>query len=290
MVPYPAGGASDAVARMIQVHYEKQLGQKIMVENLGGVSGALGIQKVLAAPADGYYQLLGTPMELVMAPLALSAVKFKPEELRLASLMGRTAIGLVIRKDIPANNVEEFLAWAKGKQISYASIGQGSLYHIMGEQFKAQSNLDLMHVPYKAAVQIFTDLAGGAVDMSFTPLAGPAPGMVKEGRFKLIGVSSPTPQPLFPGVAPISAHKTFPGFNFDIWVGLQVPKSTPEEAVQKINQAMNEALKAEAYIKGVASTGGQIPPPMSVAELDKFYYGEVDRYRALFKAAKVEPQ
>ncbi len=290
MVPYPAGGASDAVARMVQIEYEKSLGQKIMVENLGGVSGALGIQKVLAAPADGYYQILGTPMELVMAPLALSAVKFKPEELRLASLMGRTSIGLAIRKDIPANNIDEFLAWAKGKQVSYASVGQGSLYHIMGEQFKAQSKLDMLHVPYKAAVQIFTDLGGGAVDMSFTPLAGPAPGMIKEGRFKLIGVSSPQPHTLFPNVAPISAHKTFPGFNFDIWIGLQVPKGTPEAAVQKINQAMNEAIKSEAYVKGMSTTGSQIPAPMSMAELDKFYYGEVERYRALFKAAKVEPQ
>ena len=120
MVPYPAGGPSDAVARLVQVEYEKNLGQKMMVENLGGVSGALGVQKVLAAPADGYYQLLSTPMELVMAPLALSAVKFKPEEVRMASLMGRTSIGLAVRKDLPVNNLPEFLAWAKGKQVSYA--------------------------------------------------------------------------------------------------------------------------------------------------------------------------
>ena len=113
MVPYPAGGPSDAVARLVQVEYEKNLGQKMMVENLGGVSGALGVQKVLAAPADGYYQLLSTPMELVMAPLALSAVKFKPEEVRMASLMGRTSIGLAVRKDLPVNNIPEFLAWAK---------------------------------------------------------------------------------------------------------------------------------------------------------------------------------
>jgi len=144
MVPYPAGGPSDAVARLVQVEYEKNLGQKMMVENLGGVSGALGVQKVLAAPADGYYQLLSTPMELVMAPLALSAVKFKPEEVRMASLMGRTSIGLAVRKDLPVNNLAEFLAWAKGKQVSYASVGQGSLYHIMGERFKTLTGLDML--------------------------------------------------------------------------------------------------------------------------------------------------
>ena len=290
MVPYPAGGPSDAVARLVQVEYEKNLGQKMMVENLGGVSGALGVQKVLAAPADGYYQLLSTPMELVMAPLALSAVKFKPEEVRMASLMGRTSIGLAVRKDLPVNNIPEFLAWAKGKQVSYASVGQGSLYHIMGERFKTLTGLDLLHVPYKAAVQIYTDLGGNSVDMAFVPVAGPIIGMVKDNRFKIIGISSTAPHPQLPDAAPISAQKGMSDFVFDIWIGLQVAKSTPDAVVQKLNQAMNEAIKSEAFVKGMNSTGSQVPAAMSVAELDKFYYGEVDRYRALFKAANVEPQ
>jgi len=245
---------------------------------------------MLAAPADGCYQLLGTPMELAMAPLALSAVKFKPEDLRIASIMGRTSIGPVVHKDIPANNVDELLAWAKGKRLSYASIGQGSLYHIMGEQFRAQSGLDLSHVPYKAATQIFTDLGGGAVDMSFTPLAGPLVGQIREGRFKLIGVSSPQPHRQFPEVAAISPYRMFPGFNFDIWVGIQVHRSTPETVVQRINRAMNEAVQVDSYKTGVAATGGMVPSSMTMAELDRFYYGEIERFRALFKAAKVEPQ
>jgi len=290
MVPYPAGGASDAVARIVQVEYEKFLGQKILVENLGGVSGALGIQKVLTAPADGHYQILGTPMELVMAPLALSAVKFKPEDLRLASLMGRTSIGLIIRKDIPANNIDEFLNWAKGKRVSYGSVGFGSLYHIMGERLKALSKLDLLHAPYKGAAQIFTDVAGGTLDISFVPVAGPVVGMIKDSRFKLIGISSPQAHILFPNVAPISSHRALTDFNFDIWIGLQVPKSTPEAAVQKINQAMNEAIKSEAYVKGMSVMGAMVPAGMTQNELDAFYNGEVNRYRALFKAANVEPQ
>ncbi len=279
MVPYPAGGPSDAVARLVQVEYEKNLGQKMMVENLGGVSGALGVQKVLAAPADGYYQLLSTPMELVMAPLALSAVKFKPEEVRMASLMGRTSIGLAVRKDLPVNNLPEFLAWAKGKQVSYASVGQGSLYHIMGERFKTLTGLDLLHVPYKAAVQIYTDLGGNSVDMAFVPVAGP-----------IIGISSTAPHPQLPDAAPISAQKGMSDFVFDIWIGLQVAKNTPDAVVQKLNQAMNEAIKSEAFVKGMNSTGSQVPAGMSVAELDRFYTQEVSRYRALFKAANVEPQ
>ena len=290
MVPYPAGGPSDAVGRMVQVEYEKNLGQKMVIENLGGVSGALGVQKVLAAPADGYYQLLSTPMELVMAPLALSAVKFKPEEVRMVSLMGRTSIGLAVRKDLPVNNIPEFLAWAKGKQVSYASVGQGSLYHIMGERFKTLTGLDMLHVPYKAAVQIYTDLGGNSIDMAFVPVAGPIIGMVKDNRFKIIGITSVAPHPQLTDAAPISAQRGMSDFIFDIWIGLQVSKNTPEAVVQKLNQAMNEAIKSEAYVKGMTTTGSQVPSGMSIAELDKFYTQEVVRYRALFKAANVEPQ
>jgi tripartite-type tricarboxylate transporter receptor subunit TctC len=229
-------------------------------------------------------------MELVMAPLALSAVKFKPEEVRLASLLGRTSIGMAIRKDIPANNLTEFLAWAKGKKISYASIGQGSLYHIMGERFKTLTGLDMLHVPYKAGVQIYTDLGGGTVDMSFVPVAGPIIGMVKDNRFKIIGISSTAPHPQLPEAAPISAQRGMSDFVFDIWIGLQVSKNTPDAVVQKLNQSMNEAIKSEAFVKGMTTTGSQVPAGMSLADLDKFYTQEVSRYRALFKAANVEPQ
>jgi tripartite-type tricarboxylate transporter receptor subunit TctC len=290
MVPYPAGGPSDAVARLVQTEYEKFLGQKMLVENLGGVSGALGIQKVLAAPADGYFQLLATPMELVMAPLALSAVKFKPEELRLASLLGRTSIGLAVRKDIPVKNTQEFIEWAKGKKISYASVGQGSLYHIMGERFKTLTKLDLLHVPYRAATQIYTDLGGNNVDMAFVPIAGPIIGMARDNRFKIIGITAPTAHPQLPEAPPINALPGMSDFLFDIWIGLQVPKGTPEPAVQKLNQAMNEAIKSETFVKGMTTTGSQVPSGMSLAELDRFYNQEVVRYRALFKAAGVEPQ
>ncbi len=126
--------------------------------------------------------------------------------------------------------------------------------------------------------------------MAFVPVAGPIIGMVKDNRFKIIGISSTAPHPQLPEALPISAQKGMSDFVFDIWIGLQVAKSTPDAVVQKLNQAMNEAIKSEAFVKGMTSTGSQVPAAMSVAELDKFYYGEVDRYRALFKAAKVEPQ
>jgi len=290
VVPYPAGGASDFVARQVQTEYQKQLGQTVVIENLGGVSGALGVQKVLAAPADGHSQVLATPMELVLAPLALSAVKFKPEDVRLAGMIGATSVIMLIRKDIPANTIDEFLAWAKGKEPSYGSVGPGSLYHLMGEKFSAMTNQKMLHVPYKGGGQLITDLAGGQVDMAFFPLAGPVPGMITDKRVKAIAIAAPQSHALFPDVPTMSSHKLLPEFNFDLWIGVQVPKATPEAAVARINQAMNETMKHPEVRKSMISTGSTVPAPMGVAELDKLYTTEVARYRALFKSINLQPQ
>jgi tripartite-type tricarboxylate transporter receptor subunit TctC len=113
VVPYPAGGPSDFVARQLQPELNRLLGQPVIIENIGGVGGAIGIQKVLNAPADGYNMTLGTPMELVLAPLAMSAVKFKPDDMKLVAQLVTTTMVLITRKDLPANNVEELIAMAK---------------------------------------------------------------------------------------------------------------------------------------------------------------------------------
>ncbi len=290
VVPYPPGGASDFVARLIQPEYQKQLGQTMIVDNVGGVGGAMGVQKVLAAPADGHTQVLATPMELVLSPLALTAVKFKPEDVRLASLISSTSVLLLLRPNAPANNLDEFIAWAKGKSLTAGNVGTGSLYHLMAEKFAQQAGLTFTHVPYKGGGPLITDVASGTLDLAFFPLAGPVPGMVKEGRAKAIGVAAPKPHPLFPNVPAISAHKTFPGFDFDLWIGVQVPRATPDAVVSRINTAMNAVLQNADVRKGLEGTGGTVSAAMSPAELDRLYATEVERYRAMAKAINLAPQ
>ncbi|MBL8349484.1 MAG: tripartite tricarboxylate transporter substrate binding protein [Burkholderiaceae bacterium] len=290
VVPYPAGGASDHAARLIQAEYQKLLGQTVIVDNIGGVSGALGVQRVLGAPPDGHMQVFGTPIELVLSPLALQAVKFKPEDLRLATMLTRTPVVLMVRKDIPARNVDEFVAWAKGKDISYGSVGPGSLYHLLGEKLAAATGLKMTHVPYKGGTQLITDIGGGQVDMAFFALAGPVPGMIKEGRAKALGVAATKPHPMFPEVPLLPQSKLTNDFVFDIWVGLQLPKAAPDAAVARVNQAGNELLKNASVRAGIESTGGEVAAPMPVAELDRIYAGEIERYRKLFKSIKYDPQ
>ena len=290
VVPYPAGGSADYFARLIQPEYQKQLGQTVIVENVGGASGAVAVQKVLAAPPDGHSQLLGTPMELALAPMALLAVKHTPEDMRLAGMVASIPLVLLVRKDIPVNNIDELIAWSKGRGVSYGSTGPGSLFHVAGEKFASATGMNMLHVPYKGGSQFFTDIVGGQIDMAFWTLAGPVLGLVKEGRVRAIGIASPQAHPLFPDVPPISQHKLLHDFNFDLWIGVQVPKATPQPIVEAINRAVTNTMKQPSQQKGVTDTGAQMVQPMNQAELDKFYASENERYRKLFKSIKLQPQ
>ncbi|MFM2120451.1 MAG: hypothetical protein RL722_1919, partial [Pseudomonadota bacterium] len=235
-------------------------------------------------------QVLATPMELVLAPLALNAVKFKSDDLRLAGVIGYTSVVLLARKDLPANTLDELFAWAKGKEPTYGSVGIGSLYHLQGEKLAQAAGLKMTHIPYKGGGPLITDLGGGQVDLAFFPLAGPVPGMIKEGKVKVLGITQANPHPLFPDVPPMSRHKLLGDFNFDLWIGLEVPKATPDAVVARLNQAMNEVIKHPDVKKGMEGTGSVMAKAMTPAELDKFYASEIARYRAVAKSVKLEPQ
>ncbi|HSV60751.1 MAG TPA: tripartite tricarboxylate transporter substrate binding protein [Variovorax sp.] len=291
VVPYPAGGSGDYFARLIQPDYQKRLGQTMIVENIGGASGALGVQKVLHAPPDGHLELLGTPMDLVLAPMALAAVKHKPEDLRLAAMVGATSLVMLINKDIPANTIDEFIAWAKKRpSVSYGSSGTGSLFHVVGEKFAQSTGLNMVHVPYKGGSQFFGDIVGGQIDIAFWTLAGPTLGLLKEGKVRAIGITSREPHPMFPELPLLSQHKLLADFTFDLWIGVLVPKATPETTVASIHNAMAEVVKQPHVQKGTQDTGAQPVKAMSQPELDRFYTSEIERYRRVFKSINLTPQ
>ena len=293
VVPYPAGGPSDFVARQLQPELNRLLGQPVIIENIGGVGGAIGIQKVLTAPADGYNMTLGTPMELVLAPLAMSAVKFKPDDMKLVAQLVTTTMVLITRKDLPANNVEELIAMAKkpgAKELSYGSVGPGSLYHLIGEKFAQQTGTKMLHVPYKGAAPLMTDLMGGQIDMVFIPLAGSTPAMITEGKVKALGLTTKTAHPRFPNIAPLAAQKGLEGFEFDLWAGIEVPKNTPTDVTARLNKAIYEALQNADIRKAYEATGNTVAKPMSPEDLARVYNSETARYQAIAKSINLQPQ
>ena len=290
VVPYPAGGGSDFAARQLQNELGARLGQQVLVDNVGGVAGAIGVQKVLSAPADGYQLVLGSPMELILAPLALNAVKYKPEDLRLVAQLVTTTMVLLTRKDLPANNVQELIQLGKTRELSYGSVGQGSLYHLVGERFTQLTHIRSLHVPYKGMAPILSDLMGGQIDMVFMPLVGNVPSLFQEGKVKALGITSRLPSPRFPQLEPLAAVKGFEGFEFDLWAGIQVPRNTPADVLARLHKAVYESLQNPEIRKAYESTGNSLPPPMGQADLDKLYTAEIARYQAIARSVNLQPQ
>ena len=293
VVPYPAGGPSDFIARQLQPELAKQLGQQVIVDNVGGAGGALGIQKVLQLPADGHTMVMASPMELILAPLGLAAVKHKPEEMRLAGLLVKTTMIMLARKDLSANTVDELIAEAKkpgAKELTYGSVGAGSMYHLVAETFSRQTGLKMTHVPYKGAAPLLTDLMGGQIDIVFMPLAGNVGSLIKDGKIKAYGITAKQPHPLFTSIPTLTATKGLEALEFDLWAGIEVPKATPEPVVAQINKAVAQALQNAEIRKAYESTGNEVGKAMTLAELDKLYSAEIARYQGIAKALNLQPQ
>ena len=231
LVPYPAGGLSDVIARTVNNTLSKNLGQPVIVDNLGGASGAIAAQKVLSAPSDGQIIFQGSPNELILAPLAISAVKFKSEDFRLVQMIATAQIGFLARKDLPVNNVDEFLDYARkeaqaGRPITYASVGPGSFYHLLGEHLSKTTNIPMTHIPYKGSAPAMNDLLGGQVMMMFDNIPSALP-HIKAGKLKALATTGAKRDPSLPDV-PTIAEAGLSGYESGVWFGIMVAANTPK--------------------------------------------------------------
>jgi tripartite-type tricarboxylate transporter receptor subunit TctC len=295
MVPYPAGGGSDTLARSVNTALGKELGQPVIVENLGGAGGSIGAQKVLNAPSDGYYLYQGSPNELILAGLANSAVKFKSEDFRAVQIVGNSPMAILVRQELPANNADELISYAakvakEGKPVTYASVGVGSLYHLLGEQISKQTGITMTHVPYKGIVDVIRDLVGNQVDMIITPYATAQVTMAKQGRFKFIAALSATRQKNLPDVPSVDEGKALKGFHHAIWNGYFVKKDTPEAIVQVFHKAIVNTLTDPAIKASLEAQGGDLAKPLSLEQTNKVYVDGVAQFRAIAKSINLEPQ
>jgi tripartite-type tricarboxylate transporter receptor subunit TctC len=293
MVPYPAGGPSDAIARIFFNPLGKELGQQVLVENLGGVSGALAAQKVLAAPADGYFIFQGSPNEVILSPLANAAVKLKTEDFRLVHPVADAVMVFVTRKDLPVGSVDELIALARksgDKPLTYGSVGIGSLYHLIMENAQAQTGVKLAHVPYKGNAPLLQDIGGGQVDFAVLVYSAAMGGMADQGRLKVIGQLGAQRSELLKNVPAASEGKELKNFSYKIWTGFMVPKSTPEDVVTRLHAAIGKTLQDPGVVSQLAAQTQVAAAPMTLAESAKFFEAETARYRAIAKQINLQPQ
>jgi tripartite-type tricarboxylate transporter receptor subunit TctC len=294
MVPYPAGGASDVIARTVSAPLSKQLGQTVVVENLGGVSGALAAQKVLNAQGSSLYLYQGTPTELILSPLLNSAVKFNADDFQLIQLNTYAPIVLVVRNELPVKNVDELITQAKqapkDKPLTYGSVGPGSLYHVLGEHLSQRIGVPMTHVPYKGGAPLLQDMAGGNVDFAFLPYFSAIDGMVATGRVRILGQAGASRATTLPNVPTLGEGQLLKHFDFIIWGGYLVKKGTPAATVERLHKAL-QVVMADPQVRATLEAQSMIiGKPMSLDEAARFYATEAVDYRKLVQAVGIARQ
>ena len=292
IVAFPPGGGSDVLGRAVGKGMADVFGQPVIIENVVGVGGSLGVLKASNAQPDGYTLLAGSPLELIYTPLGVAAAKNKPEDMRLAALVGHTPIAIAVRKDLPVNTLEEFVAYAKkaANPLSFGSTGIGSLYHLMAEKALQTAGARGLHAPYSGMAPYLKDLMGGVLDFAVVPLVGPVMGAIEGGQIKALALAASQPLPRMPKLPLASATKGFEDYQFSIWIGIQASVKTPDAQVSAVHKAAYTALGNPEVRKIVEAAGSTVAEPMTLAQLDAFYKKEAVKAVAIAKSIKLEPQ
>jgi tripartite-type tricarboxylate transporter receptor subunit TctC len=295
VVPYPAGGLSDIIARTVNPALGRNLGQPAIVENVAGGSGSIGATKVLTAPADGHLVFQGSPNELILGPLAISAIKFKSEDFRLVQMIATAQIAFLTRAGIPANSVDEFLDYARkaaagGKPITYASVGIGSFYHLLGEHLSKVTGIPMVHVPYKGGQPAEQDLLAGQVDMFLAPYGKRYDDFAKQGKLKVLAMLNKERLESVKGHPAISESKQLKDFAFNIWTGYFVKRDTPEPVVQRLHKAITDTLSDPSVRSGLEAHSLLLASPLPLDAVGKAYADGTAQFRAIARSIDLQTQ
>lgn len=296
IVPQPSGSPSDVLARRIQVQLQKFLGQPVVVENVPGAGGSIGVQKMLNAAADGLFAVMVSQTEPILTPATLASVRYKPEQLKPVGLLGRTSYVLAGRPDMAAGRYSELLALARsadkaGKPLTFGHIGPGSMIHLMGAQWARLCGVKLAHIPYRGVPPAVQDLAGGQIDLSFVPLGGLAVDLISSGKLRAFGSTADQSPALLPKLAPLKTlDPALESFVHTAWGAMLVSRATPDAAQKRLHQAFESAMREQDVQAFLRSQGIEPQAPLSLAPLDKFYESEVKKHQALARAVGVVPE
>lgn len=295
VVPYPAGGLSDIIARTVNVSLGGRLGQPVIVENVAGGSGSIGATKVLTAQADGHQLLQGSPNELILAPLAISSIRFRSEDFRLVQMIATAQIAFLARAGLPVSSVDEFVeharrAAAAGKPITYASVGVGSFYHLLGEHLSKTTGVPMVHVPYKGGQPAEQDLLAGEVDIFLAPYGRRYDDFAKQGKLKVLAMLNTERRDGVKAFPAVGESKLLKGFAFDIWTGYFVKRDTPEPVVQRLHRAVTDTLADPAVRAGLDAHSLLMAEPLPLDAVGKAYADGTAKFRTIAKSIDLQAQ
>lgn len=289
VVPYPPGGPTDIVARVVAQKLSEQLGQSIIIDNRPGAGANLGAEAVARSPADGYTLMVATTAHAIN-PALFSKLNYSiTKDFAPISQLTAGPLVIVATPNLAANNVKELIALAKSKngEINFASSGNGQSTHLSAELFNAMAGTKMNHIPYKGSAPALTDVMSGQADLMFDTMLSAMP-FVKGGKLKAIAVTSAQRSPVAPDI-PTIAESGLPGYEAIAWNGLFAPAGTPKEVVDQINAALKKVLEAPDVkqrfdAQGFAAQWG------TPADFGKFVQSEVDKWAKVVKTsgAKVD--
>jgi tripartite-type tricarboxylate transporter receptor subunit TctC len=288
VVPFAAGGPTDVLARVVADRMGQLLGQQVVVENVGGAGGMTGVQRVAQAPPDGYTIALGTVgthaqnQTLYKRPLYNAATDFTP-----VALLAQVPLVLIARKDLPANNLQEFIAYLKANQdkISFGSAGAGSATHLGCALLNAAIGVTIQHVPYRGTGPAMQDLAAGRIDYLCEIVTTALP-QIQGGTVKPITMLSLQRSPVLPNL-PTANESGLPNFEAYTWNALFLPKGAPDAIVKKLHDVAVETMKTPAVKDRLEALGAIIVPEekMTPEYLDKFVKSEIEKWAAPIRAS-----
>ncbi len=290
VVPFPAGGPSDVVARIVTEQMGKILGQTMVIENVGGAGGTIGSARVAAAQPDGYTLLAGSMGSHVSAPVLTPNVKYDSErDFEPIGFTVHAPAVIVAKKDFPAKDLREFVDYLKknGASVKQAHGGIGSSSHMACLLFTSQAGVQPSLVAYRGTGPAMNDLIGGHVDFFCEQAVSVAP-QITGGAIKAYGVSSGERLGVLPNVP--TAKEAGVNYQMSIWAGIFAPKGTPKDVVDKLARALDQALDDPGVKDRLANLGGSIPAKdeRTPAKFDAFVRAEIARWSPILKAANVE--
>jgi tripartite-type tricarboxylate transporter receptor subunit TctC len=285
VVPYAAGGLPDTMTRAVTPKLGEALGQAVVVENMGGAGGISGVTEVARSSADGYTLLVADVGQVAINPHLFSKLPYAPlKDLAPVSLIGTSPLYLVAHPSVPANSLQQLVAYAKAHpgKLNYGSSGIGSIHHLATEALKAGFAIDIVHVPYKGTGQSVPALLGGQVALLYSALPSIA-GHLKDGKVKILALSSAKRSAQTPDV-PTVAESGIPGYDYVAEIGMLAPAGTPREIIQRLAGEIAKVVKQPDVLQRFTQLG--IDPagstPEAYAMLNKSDY---EKYAKLVKAS-----
>jgi len=288
IVPYPPGGTTDLLARLMGTWLTQRLGQQVIIDNRAGGGNNIGTEMSVKAPPDGYTVHLVNPANAINATLYPKLPFNFLEDLEPVGGIIRVPNVMTVTKNFPAKTVAEFIEYGKKNpgKINMASSGSGTSVHLSGEMFKFMTGVDMKHIPYKGAGPAITDLIPGQVDVLFDNMPSII-GHIRGGNLRALAVTSAQRSPALPDVPTVA--ETVPGYEASAWFGMAAPKGTPRPVIDRLNREINAALADPGMRAKLADLGG-VPIAGTPEQFWALHRAETEKWEKIvkFSGAKVE--